>query len=70
MLPSTRLRRDACTCLGEKLANSMPSLRGGASKRLRNSSNDAQPFLLHRKQEAENCQIAKHNISVLKTKRS
>lgn len=69
MLPATRLRRDARTCLGEKLANSMPSLRG-ASKRLRNGSDDVQPFLLHRKQKAENCQIAEHNISVLKTKRN
>lgn len=67
MLPSTRLRRDASTCLGEKLANSMPSLRG-ASKRLRNGSDDVQPFLLHRKQNSENFQIAKH-ISFLKTKR-
>lgn len=65
MLPSTRLRRDACTCLGEKLANSMPSLRG-VSKRLRNGSDDVHPFFLHRRQNAENCQIAKHNISFLK----
>lgn len=69
MLPSTRLRRDGCTRLGEKLANSMPSLRG-ASKRLRNGSDDVHPFLLHRRQNAENCQIAKHNISCLKTKRN